>query len=68
LAGTKWAGALSQLLSNPNLNLLLVGGEAEQGRAERLAGKLPPERVELAQNLPLVDLAVRLSSCAHLWA
>jgi len=60
---TKWAGALSQLLSNPNLNLLLVGGEAEQGRAERLAGKLPPERVELAQNLPLVDLAVRLSSC-----
>jgi heptosyltransferase-3 len=59
----KWAAALSQLLSDPNLSFLLIGGEAEQGRAERLAGKLAAHRVELAQNLPLVDLAVRLSSC-----
>ena len=60
----KWAAALSQLASESDLKFLLIGGEAEAGKAERLAAKLPRHRVDLAQNLPLTDLAARISSCA----
>jgi len=59
----KWAEAMRKWLSLPGISLLLVGGEAEQGRLERLATQLGPARVELAANLPLVELALRLSSC-----
>lgn len=60
----KWSVLLSELLTTQNVDLLLVGGEAEEGRGERLAAQLPSDRVQLAQNLPLVDLAKRLSACA----
>ncbi len=60
----KWAELLRELLRTTDLNLLLVGGEAEEGRAERLAASLPPERGQLATNLPLSELAQRLANCA----
>ena len=59
----KWSALLSQLLATRNLDLLLVGGEAEEGRVGRMAAQLPRDRVEVAENLPLVDLARRLSCC-----
>ncbi|MGP8219046.1 MAG: glycosyltransferase family 9 protein, partial [Limisphaerales bacterium] len=44
--------------------LLLVGGEAEGERLQRLAAVLPPTRCAVAQGLPLVELAQRIQSCA----
>ncbi len=60
----KWAELLPRLLALPQLRLLLVGGEAEEGRLERLAAPLPPSRCEIARSLPLADLARRLGGCA----
>src|SRR6185295_7571375 len=44
-------------------NLLLIGGEAEGGRLDRLSGVIPEARVQLARNLPLAELAARLAGC-----
>jgi heptosyltransferase-2 len=59
----KWPEAIDQWLSIPRLSILLIGGEAEAGKIERLSGRLPHDRMELAQNLPLLELARRLSCC-----
>lgn len=61
---TKWSELLEQLVRVSPLDLLLVGGEAEGGRLQRLAGCLPPNRVRVAQGLPLVELARQLTPCA----
>jgi heptosyltransferase-2 len=60
----KWAGLLAYLVRSTTAKLMLVGGEAEGGRLERLASRLPPGRVEVARNLPLVELAMRLAGCS----
>jgi heptosyltransferase-2 len=57
---THWAELLQRLVSTTSFPLLLVGGEAEGDRLQRLAAPLPAERIAMAQNLPLVDLAQRL--------
>jgi heptosyltransferase-3 len=59
----KWAQFINQLLDQTPANILLVGGEAEGDRLKRLAGGLPPSRCEIAQSLPLADLAQLLKSC-----
>ncbi|MFA5027553.1 MAG: glycosyltransferase family 9 protein [Candidatus Methylomirabilota bacterium] len=59
----RWAEILRRLATASALRVLLVGGEAEAGRAARLAAALPPERVEVAEGLPLVELAGRLARC-----
>jgi len=59
----KWSEFLGQLVASSNLNLMLVGGEAEGQRLERLATALPPARIQLARSLPLAELAGRLESC-----
>ncbi len=59
----QWAGLLQHLVSATGLNLLLVGGEAEGERLRKLGAGLPPTRLEIAQSLPLVDLAAKLQSC-----
>lgn len=56
----RWAALLSQLIATTSAQLLLVGGEAEGDRLERLAAKLPTDRVQIARSLPLNELAVRL--------
>ena len=61
---SKWTEFITRLTGSTKLNLLLVGGEAESGRLKRLAAAVPPERGQVAQNLPLPDLARRLQSCA----
>lgn len=60
----KWAALLKHLSEHTEANLLLVGGEAEGNRLERLAAALPSSRVESARNLPLAELANRLSACS----
>lgn len=58
-----WAELLRRLLAMET-NLLLVGGEAERDRLERLAAVWPADRVELARSLPLPELGERLAGCA----
>ena len=60
----KWAELLERLVAASDARLLLVGGEAEGDRLERLASRLPPHRVEVARNLPLTELSRRLMACA----
>jgi heptosyltransferase-2 len=59
----KWAELLQDLVNLTDLDLLLVGGEAEGERLQRLAAALPPTRARVAQSLPLPKLAVSLRSC-----
>ncbi len=53
------------LAPNEERKILIVGGEADEARVERLRRDLPNERVELAQNLPLTALALQLRNCAR---
>jgi heptosyltransferase III len=55
---------LERLLNSTHLDLLLVGGEAEGERLQRLGAALPPARVRVAQSLPLAELARLLQPCA----
>lgn len=59
----KWADLLQHLVEATDFNLLLIGGEAEGERLQRLAAALPPVRTKVAQSLPLTDLARLLQSC-----
>ncbi len=59
----RWKDFLSTLLDREAVNVLLVGGEVEAGKLQRLAAGLPTSRVACIENLPLADVARRLSSC-----
>jgi heptosyltransferase III len=60
----KWAELIGRLMEETDYHLLLVGGEAEGGRMQRLSASLPALRFEVAQSLPLTELAWRLGGCA----
>ncbi len=60
----KWADLLQHLINTSPFSLLLIGGEAEGKRLQRLAAALAPARVRVAESLPLVELAVLLARCA----
>ncbi len=60
----KWADLLQYLMGAAQWQILLVGGEAEGQRLQRLAAALPPTRIQVAQSLPLVQLARLLQPCA----
>jgi hypothetical protein len=60
---SNWAELLRRLAPDTDWHLLLVGGEAEQRRVEPLAQLWPAPRLEVAQGLPLVELAQRLARC-----
>jgi heptosyltransferase-2 len=60
----KWAKLADSILRQSSFSILLVGGEAEGSRLERLAANLPAGRIALARSLPLVELAHRLRGCA----
>ncbi|HEY5915207.1 MAG TPA: glycosyltransferase family 9 protein [Verrucomicrobiae bacterium] len=59
----RWAKLLESVVNGTGFNLLLVGGEAEGRRLQRLAAALPPTRTRVAQSLPLARLAALLSQC-----
>jgi len=58
-----WADLLQHLINFTGYSLLLVGGEAEGERLQRLAAALPPTRFRVAQSLPLAELAGLLATC-----
>ena len=60
----KWAELIRLLIEKTDFRLLFVGGEAEGDRLQRLSKNVSPDRVSLAQNLPLVELARKMKSCA----
>ncbi len=60
----RWVALIVQLLNSTGFSLLLIGGEAEAERLQRLAAALPPARCSVAKSLPLAELAMRLRSCA----
>jgi heptosyltransferase-3 len=60
----KWADLLQHLVNSTHFNLLLIGGEAEGERLQRLAAALPITRTKVAQSLPLTDLARLIQPCA----
>ncbi len=59
----RWAALLSQVSGRSPTRFLLVGGEAEEGRLERLAGRLPGDRCEVLRSQPLITVAERLRGC-----
>ena len=59
-----WAELIERLLRTTKSSLLLVGGEAEGERLQRLAAALPPTRIRVAQSLPLAELARLLQNCS----
>jgi len=59
----KWRELLRYLARATTINILLVGGEAERGKLERLTLSLPPTRLKIMQSAPLPELAQWLASC-----
>jgi ADP-heptose:LPS heptosyltransferase len=59
----RWAALLERLAAETKLGLLLVGGEAEGGRVERLAQSWPAARCRTAVRRPLIKLAALLREC-----
>jgi heptosyltransferase-2 len=60
----KWAELIQELLDRTNYRLLVVGGEAEGERLQRLAAALPPRRARVAQSFALPELARALQGAA----
>jgi heptosyltransferase-3 len=60
---SKWAGLLKYLIQSTTLHLLIIGGEAERERVERLAKQLPQTRVKWMQSAPLTELAQWMAAC-----
>ena len=54
---------LQLLTDSTDFHLLVVGGEAEGERLERLAVALPLARRQLVRSRPLPELAYRLTGC-----
>ena len=54
----------SLLRQDPGRKLLLVAGEADRVRGQALKELLPPDRVQVAEDLPLTTLANLLQNCA----
>jgi heptosyltransferase-2 len=60
----RWAELVQRLIDSTPSNLLLLGGEAEGERLQRLAAALPPTRVRVAKSLPLTELTRLLDRCS----
>jgi ADP-heptose:LPS heptosyltransferase len=59
----RWREFLGALIEREPVRLLLLGGEAESGRLQRLASCLPGARVEVVESRPLTEVARRLETC-----
>ena len=62
-AEAKWTQLLPRLIESTQLDLLLVGGEAEGQRLEELAKSIPAGRCMIARSIPLPELAALLQTC-----
>jgi heptosyltransferase-2 len=61
----RWEQLLARTTSESDFHILMVGGEAEGGRLERLMAHLPRHRVRVARSLPLDVLAMQLRGCSQ---
>jgi heptosyltransferase-2 len=59
----KWQELIGRILETTDAHLLIVGGEAEGDRLERLAEDRPPGRVQILQSRPLPELALIMQAC-----
>ncbi|KAB2669631.1 MAG: glycosyltransferase family 9 protein [Verrucomicrobia bacterium] len=59
-----WAELLATWVGSTDWRIVLVGGEAEVERVERLRRALPADRCEVHLNRPLPELARELAGCA----
>ena len=60
----RWHELLQRVAVETNWRVLLIGGEAEGERLQRLATLLPIDRLTVAMNQPLPELARSLAACA----
>jgi ADP-heptose:LPS heptosyltransferase len=60
----KWVELIHHLVKSTHLNLMMVGGEAERGKLEKLAQPIPSTRLKLMQSVPLPELAKWLASAS----
>ena len=58
-----WTALIDHLIAETDLRLLLVGGEAEGDRLNRLSRTIEPARFQMARHLPLPELAQCLAKC-----
>jgi ADP-heptose:LPS heptosyltransferase len=61
---SKWAALLERLIAGTDWRIVLVGGEAEGERLQELSRLAPPDRLEVFQSRPLVEVAARLRTCS----
>lgn len=61
---TAWTDFLSRWIVHPERLVLLVGGEAEGARLDRLATVVPAHQLHLARSLPLDVLGQSLGGCS----
>ena len=59
----RWQELLRRMAAETNWRVLLVGGEAEGQRLQRLATLLPIDRFSVAMHQPLPELARALAAC-----
>jgi heptosyltransferase III len=59
----RWTELLTRIVNETAWPVLLIGGEAEHARVQRLSSLIPIERLIVAMNQPLTDVANRLASC-----
>ena len=59
----RWQELLRRMAAETNWRVLLVGGEAEGQRLQRLATLLPIDRLSVAMHQPLPELARTLAAC-----
>lgn len=58
-----WQELLKRIVTDTRSRVLLIGGEAEEGRLQRLSSIIPIERLKVALHQPLTELAGRLAGC-----
>jgi heptosyltransferase-2 len=59
----RWSEFVGAFLEQTSAEVLLLGGEAEGERLDRLVARHAGPRVAVARSLPLVELAQRLCGC-----
>jgi ADP-heptose:LPS heptosyltransferase len=59
----RWAELLTRIAHETTWPVLLLGGEAEQERVQRLSSILPVQRLIVTMHQPLPDVARRLAAC-----
>lgn len=58
-----WEALVETILRETKLSILLIAGEAETPKLERLQRRVKTQRCELAWNLPLTEVATKLTTC-----